>query len=184
MAKVTGPLHSDGASGQFAKALVFATNKGRNIVRKYVIPVNPMVEAQGDQRIMLGGAGKVAGKVTVAGDINGQFATLGFVQPGQSKQSQLVSYILKNVLVDASTYATVLSAYTSHTAKATFDSEAATLGLATVDNSYAAIAPFTGGAQLYVLAKALIAIGLTGAPFSDALASWDATDIAALVAAL
>jgi len=41
MAKVKGPLHSDQASGKFAKCMVFATNKGRAYVRQLVTPKNP-----------------------------------------------------------------------------------------------------------------------------------------------
>lgn len=41
MAKVRGALHSDSASGKFANALVFATNKGRAYCRQLVTPKNP-----------------------------------------------------------------------------------------------------------------------------------------------
>lgn len=46
MAKVTGPLMSMSASGAFAKSMVFAANKGRNIVRQLVTPANPKTSAQ------------------------------------------------------------------------------------------------------------------------------------------
>ncbi len=184
MCKVTGPMHSDGASGQFAKTMVFGNWKGTNVVRKYVIPANPQSAGQGDQRIIMGGVGRVAGKVTVAGDINAQFATLGVVPAGQSKQSYLVKYILDHILTDASAFGASASAYAGHTAKADFDSSAVEMGLTTFDLSYATIAPFVGGHQAYVLAQALIAIGLTGSPFDTALASWTATEIDEMVAAL
>lgn len=41
MAKIRGALHSDSASGKFANALVFATNKGRAYCRQLVTPKNP-----------------------------------------------------------------------------------------------------------------------------------------------
>ena len=41
MAKIRGPLHSDSATGKFADALVFATNKGRAYCRQLVTPKNP-----------------------------------------------------------------------------------------------------------------------------------------------
>jgi hypothetical protein len=184
MCKVTGPMHSDGASGQFAKAMVFAGWKGVSYVRKYVIPANPMTANQGDQRIIVGGAGRVAGKVTVLGAVNGQLSTLAVIPGGQSKQSYLVKYITDHILVNGAALTSELAAYNGHTAKADFNSSAVELGLATMDLDYATVAPFVGGAQLYVLAKALIAIGLTGSPFDTALASWTATEIDELVAAL
>jgi len=41
MAKIRGPLHSDSATGKFADALVFATNKGVVYCRQLVTPKNP-----------------------------------------------------------------------------------------------------------------------------------------------
>jgi hypothetical protein len=46
MAKVIGPLHSDGAAGQIGKTLVFATWKGIKYCRAYVIPGNPSTTEQ------------------------------------------------------------------------------------------------------------------------------------------
>lgn len=40
-AKIRGPLHSDSATGKFADALVFATNKGVAYCRQLVTPKNP-----------------------------------------------------------------------------------------------------------------------------------------------
>ena len=184
MCKITGPMHSDGASGQFGKAMVFAGWKGIAYARKYVIPANPKSGDQGDQRVIMGGTGRVSGKVTVAGDINGQLISLGVVPSGQSKQSYLVKYITDHILTDATAYASELSDYGSHSAKTDFDNEAGNAGLVDFDLAYATVDPFPAGAMLYVLAKALIAIGLTGSPYSTALASWTDTEIAAMVAQL
>lgn len=46
MAKVSGPLFSMDASGQFAGALVFSKFKGRNTVRQLVTPSNPQTADQ------------------------------------------------------------------------------------------------------------------------------------------
>jgi hypothetical protein len=54
MALVTGPLHSDDASGTFAKALVFSHWKGRNYVRERVTPTNPKSAKQTGVRALLG----------------------------------------------------------------------------------------------------------------------------------
>lgn len=54
MALVTGPLHSDSASGKFAGSLVYATWKGRPYVRQLVVPTNPKSALQSGIRAMLG----------------------------------------------------------------------------------------------------------------------------------
>lgn len=46
MAKIRGPLHSDSASGKFADALVFASNKGVAYCRQLVTPKNPKSAGQ------------------------------------------------------------------------------------------------------------------------------------------
>lgn len=53
MALVTGPLHSDGASGRFAGSIVFATNRGRKYVRSLVTPANPKSARQTGVRVMM-----------------------------------------------------------------------------------------------------------------------------------
>lgn len=50
MAKVTGPLMSMDASGQFGNALVFGKWKGRNVVRQYTTPSNPQTTLQTETR--------------------------------------------------------------------------------------------------------------------------------------
>ena len=52
MAKVTGPLHSDTASGSFAKAMVFSTWNGRPYTRELVTPKNPRSARQTGVRAM------------------------------------------------------------------------------------------------------------------------------------
>lgn len=62
MAKATAPLFSLGATGAFAKTLVFDR---RGYVRKYVIPANPKTSAQADIRIPFAG---VAAVIKAVGD--------------------------------------------------------------------------------------------------------------------
>ncbi len=184
MAKVTGPLMSMSASGQVGKGIVFSIWKGNAYVRRYLKPMNPQTAGQGDQRIVVGGAGRVSGKVAVGSDVSNQLITLGVVPSGQSKQSYLVKYIISHLLPTSSSYTSLLAEFTGHTGKLDFIASAVNLGVADFDLAYATVAPFSGGFQVYVLAKALIAIGLTGAPFTTALASWDETELALLEAAL
>ena len=53
MALVTGPLHSDAASGAFAGSMVFASNRGRKYVRSLVTPSNPKSPSQTGVRVMM-----------------------------------------------------------------------------------------------------------------------------------
>lgn len=46
MPKLTGPLLSFGAAGQIAKTQVYASWKGRQYARRYVVPANPNSAAQ------------------------------------------------------------------------------------------------------------------------------------------
>ena len=50
MSKLNAPLFSFGASGAIAKALVYFTWKGLDVVRSYVVPANPKTTGQNTQR--------------------------------------------------------------------------------------------------------------------------------------
>ena len=54
MARVSGPLHSDTASGTFAKSMTFSHWKGRPYVRECVTPSNPRFPKQVGVRAMMG----------------------------------------------------------------------------------------------------------------------------------
>jgi len=53
MALLVGPLHSDDASGKFAKCIVYAKWKGRNYGRQLVQPGNPKSAKQTSVRAMM-----------------------------------------------------------------------------------------------------------------------------------
>ncbi|GAI23270.1 unnamed protein product, partial [marine sediment metagenome] len=53
MAKVKAPLFGFGASGAIGKALVYFGWKGIDVVREYVVPVNPKSTKQVAQRNLL-----------------------------------------------------------------------------------------------------------------------------------
>lgn len=184
MCKVTGPMHSDGASGQFAKAMVFAGWKGVQYVRKYVIPANPQSEGQGDQRIIMGGTGRSVGKVSVAGGFNTKLSALGVVPAGQSKQSYLVKYIFDHYLSTVTLYEAELAELTGCTAYTAWQAGGTDAGIAEFDLSYATTAPFDNGLGLRLLYKTQQALGFTGANFVVTLASMTAADIDAFVGEL
>ena len=177
MAKVTGPLYSMSASGKIGDAMVFFGWKGINVVRGYVTPSNPQSASQGDQRIMMGGTGRAVGKIEPEKAFAQQLIDLGLLPAGQTKQSYIVKYILTNYLTNTTTYAAQLALCTGHTAYTSFGALATALTITEFDLDYATNAAYDKALGLYLIAKAAIALGLTGAPYSVALTSWTATQI-------
>lgn len=51
MAKLTGPLFSLGAAGKIGNALVYFRIKGRDVVRRWLVPHNPESADQVEQRL-------------------------------------------------------------------------------------------------------------------------------------
>ena len=182
MAKVTGPLQSFSASGKLANSIVFAAWKGIAYVRRHFIPANPESSDQGDRRIIMGGTGKAVGKVLVGGTIDTKLADLGVIPSGQSKQSYLVKYILSNYLTNATTYAAQLAALTGATILADWNTGADALGLTEFDLGYASVDPYQKALGIYVLAKACIALGFTGTPYTVAIGEWTGAQVDAFVA--
>ena len=185
MAKVSGPLFSLTASGTIAKAMVHFQHKGQAVVRQWLIPKNKKSPDQGDQRTILGGTGRACGAVKVTSAYNGQLTTLGLVKGIQTKQSYLVKEIVSRYLSGVTAYEAVAAEYAAHTAKASFVSNSADIGLYDFSIMYSGTeVVFAAGLQLYLLAKVAIDLQFTGAPYSTALASWTGTQVTALVAAI
>jgi hypothetical protein len=181
MAKATGPLYSLSASGKLADAMVYFTWKGINVVREWLKPVNKKTTGQGDQRIMLGGTGRAVGEIMPTSDFAQQLIDLGLIPGGQTKQSYLVKYILDHYLVDATAYVAQLLALTSHAEYDVWGTAADALGIVEFDLDYATIAAYNKSLGLYLIAKASIALGFTGTPYTTALASWVTADINGMV---
>lgn len=182
MAKVTGPLHSDGASGKLADAVVYFPWKGVNVVRKYKVPANPMTENQGDIRQIIGGLGRS----THAPQIGSQFQidAKALASGNNTYGSEIVKYLVQNVIPDGSTFDTVYGVYNGHTAKSEFIAKAALLGLTDFSISYrGATNIFPAGMQLYLLARYAIerknpaVPAFNRAPYTTALSSWDSSDV-------
>jgi hypothetical protein len=150
-------------------------------------PGNPKDPDQGDVRTVLGALGRTCGKVKKDSNYHGQMITLGSIPADQSKQSFLVkfirdSYFSGKVDVMKTNYAAIVTEYGAHTAKASFETAAAGIGLSDFKLVYATIDTFSKGMQLYMLAKAAIAMSFTGDPYTTALADWTSTEIDKLVA--
>jgi len=187
MAKLTGPLFSLDARGKLGSALVFIGWKGIKTVRQWLKPANPQSANQGDVRVVLGGLGRGCGKVGVDSAIHTQLKTLELIPDQQSKQSYLVQYIRDNYLAGTgatftAAYVAMLAELTGHTRYSVFLSAADDLVITAFDLTYASIAEFNKALGIYLLAKANIAMGFTGSPYSIALASWSTANIAEFTA--
>ena len=187
MAKLIGPLHSDDARGKFASSLVFLGWKGIKTARQWIKPTNPKSADQGNVRTIIGGIGRAAGKVVKSSAYHNQLIDLDLIPDQQSKQSYLVQYIKDNYVAGSGAtmtgnYASVLAEFTGHTGEASFTAAAVALTIADFSLTYDSIADFDKGLGLYLLAKAAIALGFTGTPYTLALASWTATGVNAFVA--
>lgn len=182
MAKVSGPLYSMSASGKIGNAMVFFAWKGVNVVREWLKPANPKSADQGNQRIYLGGTGRAVGAIVPDKSFHAQLLALDLIPTGQTKQSFLVKYIIDHYLTTTTAYAAQLALLTGHTAYTSWQSAADDLSIVEFDLSYATVAPYNKALGLYLIAKAAIALGFTGAPYTDALSAWTKTDIDAMIA--
>lgn len=181
MAKVTGPLYSMSASGKLADAMVFFGWKGVNVVRGWVKPANPQSDNQGDRRIVMGGTGRAVGKIDAGKAFAQQLIDLGLIPNGQTKQSYLVKYIIDNFISTPALYTAMLSALTNHTGYSGFLSAADALTISEYDLDYANVAAYDRALGLYLIARAAIALGFTGTPYSLALASWISTSVNSMI---
>jgi len=186
MAKVTGPLMSMTASGKIADTIVFFSWKGISTVRQWLVPANPQSDDQGDIRLILGGLGRAVGKVGVDNAYHDKLKALDVIPAQQTKQSYLVQYI-KNTFIAGKgatmtgNYNSVLAELTGHSAYTAFKAGADTLNLTDFDIAYATIDPFEKALGVYLLAKAAIALGFTGSPYTKTLADWTGAQVDKLV---
>ena len=187
MAKCTGPLYSLSASGKLADAMVYFNWKGINVVREWLKPSNPQSATQGNQRCILGGTGRAAGKIlprpgfaTVSAFAQ-QLITLKLIPGGQTKQSFLVKYILDHYLTDATAFAAMLLEFTTHTYSAVFGTSADSLGIVDFSLTYDSIAVYSKGLGLYLIAKTAIALGFDGTPYLSAIGTWVTADVEGMI---
>ncbi len=179
MAKVFGPLHSDSASGQHAKASVYASRKGQNVVRRYLIPKNPKTGFQGDQRLILGGTGRAVGAVKLTSPYSDFLLASGLVTGIQTKQSYGVKRIIAEFMPDITSAEAELAELTALTTLASaMAASAGSVGLFDFKLKYQdSSMTYTGALQMYEIAKLGFAIGVTASPFDTPLASWTSTEV-------
>ena len=183
MAKVYGPLHSDGATGKLADAIVYFPWKGNNVVRKWLIPTNKKSAPQGVRRVMLGGTGRACGEIlprpgnTTISFFAQSLIGLKLIPGGQTKQSFMVDYIMSHYLTNATAYAAQLLEMTTNTTVFTaLGTIATTLGLVNFEVTYDGVAPYDKALGLYLIAKSAVALGFTVAPYTAAVSAWTAGD--------
>lgn len=172
------------ASGKIGDAIVFSVWKGVAYVRQFVIPSNPQSADQGDQRIVVGGTGKAAGKVAVTSPFNVKLAALNVIPAGQSKQSFLVGYILTHYLDTMTKYGDELTAMTAYSGITSWRVGADTLGITAFDLAYATVAPYSKALGLTLLYKTQQALGFTGSAYTPTLVTMTNAKVHAFITTL
>lgn len=157
MAKVTMPLLSTEARGKIANAIVFFPWKGRNIVRRWLIPANPQSVDQMTARAKLKAIGKAISKIYTPTDVTGGSivykAALAKTTAGQPWNAWFAKQVLDYIKVTTN-WAAITGAYTTASEHTNFEAVATALGLV----NFAMTAGYTdeieAGLQLYLAAYA------------------------------
>lgn len=151
MAKVISPLFSFEASGKIADSMVFFTWKGRNVVRKWTIPTNPMTPDQGDIRLKLLSCAKGLKPAVLTANLVTGIKDL--TPAGQIWNAFLIKTIMDQYLKGDTTYTAMVSAYTNSTCISQWDDSGTELGMINEYITYASIETITHGQQLFQMAK-------------------------------
>jgi hypothetical protein len=189
MAKVTAPLLSMDARNKIGDALVFIGWKGIKDVRMWLKPAQPKTGKQGDVRLVLGGLGRASKPADPS-----KYYVYNAKQAAPAQQSwisRFVQYIKNTYMSTATDFEAENTEYESHTAKSSFDTAAADLGLTDFDIDYkSTTSVFAAGLQLYELAKYAIDVRKTNpglfnkSPYTKDLADWTGSDVTTLKADL
>lgn len=162
MAKVISPLFSFEASGKIADAMVFFTWKGRNVVRKWTIPTNPMTADQGDIRLKLLSLAKAIKPALLTANL--VTALKDMTPSGQIWNAYIIKVVMDQYIKGLTSYTELLAAFTANTL--VDDWECCATGLEMVDQwlTYAAAATITPGQQLFQIAKGAKYLDMAGLP--------------------
>lgn len=168
MAKVTGPLHSDSASGSHAGSTVFSHWKGRPYARMLVIPVNRKSDGQAEARLYMGSCGKnnKAIQSISGGAVSDSILYTQIMAKTPSDQSWM-SFFQKTQI--GKMFVNILAARADWTScgapqKAFFTTAAATIPLTGFDIGYGVVVAIAGDEQLFISAYAAFSLGLAIAP--------------------
>ncbi len=166
MAKVDGPLMSLEARGKIADAIVFFPWKGRHAVRQWLKPTNPMNPLQGYVRVALRAIGKEISKIACLSKGSALDSKLytGIIAKTPAGQiwnafhgQGLLALSIVAGAFSTTAFAALVAKYSTHSAKASWDAEATSLGL--VDNAfpYGYTTNLSAGCQLFFGALAAYA---------------------------
>ena len=168
MAKATAPLFSLGATGAFAKTMVFDR---RGYVRKYVIPTNPKTSAQADIRIPFAGVAAVikAMSDTAKADFKAYLESQG--KQTYRWNAELISAVLANDGWNRHTAA--FGSYTNDQ-QAAWDTNAHDRGVQPRQLDYGTTPDHYAGVSLFAVARTFHELGLgTGQlPAADNALAW------------
>jgi hypothetical protein len=165
MAKVTGPLMSMQASGTLGDTITFDK---RGFVRNRVIPANPQSDAQGNVRQMLLGVQKALTKLGAT-----VIAAVKTVAPTSYRWN---SFLLQQALgANSSEFEASRTAFNAlaPSEKALWETEAADAGLVEQVIPYATDPAISPGLALFVVARALFALGINVADGTPGAANAD-----------
>ena len=170
MAKVTGPLHSDTASGTVASATVFSRWKGRPYVRQLVTPHNPKSDNQAEARLYMGSCGKNNKAIqSISGGAASDSVLYTQIMAVTPSDQSWMSYFQKTMI--GMTWANILASRALWTScgapqKAYFTTAAALIPLTGFDIGYGIVVKIEGDEQLFISANAAFSLGLAIAPQS------------------
>lgn len=162
MAKVISPLFSFEASGKIADAMVFFTWKGRNVVRKWTIPTNPMSQDQGDIRLKLLSLAKaIKPALLTAGLVTG----LKDITPsGQIWNAYIIKVVMDQYIKGLAAYTACLVTFAASTAAEEWEAAGGTQEMVDQWLTYALQATITPGQQMFQVALGAKYLDLDGLP--------------------
>lgn len=154
MAKVTGPLHSDTASGQLGRTIVFNKN---GTVRKYLVPANPMTSLQGETRQVMLNVAKAIALLDVS-----FIESVRAIVPLAYRWSAFLIQSAVGQGLTAWNNAIAQFAALTNAEQTAWNDEATARGITQYTVSYATTPAPTSGATMFALANAAYTLGVAG----------------------
>lgn len=175
MAKVTGPLFSVSASGAVGKSIVFFQLPhcvGKTPVRQWTVPANPQTTDQGDVRLKLQAAGRVARRVQAGSTLREQIQSV--TPTGHIWNSYYVTSMLGRNMANVDT---ALSQWDGldPSLQDDWESQATQIPLEASSVAYSDVGDISPGQALYIAAYGAYMLGVAAA--DTAPETWDATKI-------
>lgn len=190
MAKAEGPLYSMSASGSIGGAITFGRWKGRNTVRRLVIPENPKSTLQGYVRASLKSVSKWLAKVQTTAQSDAVDSVIYKAGTASCPADQnwnawlmqgFLDLVMSSGAMSTTLFAALVSGYSTaltSAARTAFGTNATALGLVDINYDYGYMTTIPAGLQLYFGAAACVAKGIIGtAPYNTAVNSWVASDV-------